>query len=136
MIKMCLPLSPMQTRREDMDRMVAACVRTSPRQPAWCNGYGFAEKSGVSASVKTSAADSDTPKAYFFQYKKSPLAGGGRSGVRSGACALSARHSSDLSREQISQEVWEYIECFRRDGRHIHGAGKDGRLEFVKVVES
>lgn len=35
--------------------------------------------------------------------------------------------------ERISQEVWDYIECFRRDGRHIHGAGQDGRLDWVKV---
>lgn len=35
--------------------------------------------------------------------------------------------------ERISQEVWDYIECFRRDGRHIHGAGQDGRLDRVKV---
>ena len=60
--------------------------------------------------------------------------------------------------EEISQAVWDYIECFRRDKRRIHGAdldgetdqingltlgsiyaliaGKDGRLDFVKVVES
>lgn len=36
--------------------------------------------------------------------------------------------------ERISQEVWDYIECFRRDGRHIHGAGRDDRLEFIKIV--
>ena len=36
--------------------------------------------------------------------------------------------------EQISQEVWDYIERFRIDGRHIHGAGADGKLDWVKVI--
>ncbi len=36
--------------------------------------------------------------------------------------------------ERISQEVWDYIERFRTDGRHIHGAGHDGRLDWVKVI--
>ncbi len=36
--------------------------------------------------------------------------------------------------ERISKEVWEYIECFRRDERHMHGAGQDGKLDRVKVI--
>ncbi len=36
--------------------------------------------------------------------------------------------------ERISQEVWDYIDCFRRDGRHIHGAGQNGKLDWVKVI--
>lgn len=36
--------------------------------------------------------------------------------------------------ERISREVWDYVECFRADGRHIHGAGQDGRLDWVKVI--
>ncbi|MDE6220605.1 MAG: aminotransferase class I/II-fold pyridoxal phosphate-dependent enzyme [Lachnospiraceae bacterium] len=36
--------------------------------------------------------------------------------------------------ERISQAVWDYIECFRRDGRQIHGAGPNGRLDWVKVI--
>ena len=37
--------------------------------------------------------------------------------------------------ERLSQEVWDYIECFRRDGRHLHGADRNGKLEFVNIVE-
>lgn len=36
--------------------------------------------------------------------------------------------------ERISQEAWDYIERFRIDGRHIHGAGADGKLDWVKVI--
>lgn len=37
--------------------------------------------------------------------------------------------------EQISREVWEYIEHFRRDERHMHGAGKDGRLDYLEIIK-
>ena len=35
--------------------------------------------------------------------------------------------------ERISAEAWEYIESFRRDGRHIHG-GVNGKFDTVKVI--
>lgn len=37
--------------------------------------------------------------------------------------------------EQISSEVWEYIECFRRDGRHIHGTDRNGQLNDIKIIK-
>ncbi|MDE7268342.1 MAG: arginine decarboxylase, partial [Lachnospiraceae bacterium] len=37
--------------------------------------------------------------------------------------------------ERISREAWEYIECFRRDGRHIHGANRDGVLDSIQIIE-
>lgn len=37
--------------------------------------------------------------------------------------------------EFISLESWEYIEAFRKKGRHIHGADKDGKLERIKIIE-
>lgn len=36
--------------------------------------------------------------------------------------------------EIITKEVWEYIERFRKDGRHIHGA-KAGKLDTVSVIK-
>lgn len=36
--------------------------------------------------------------------------------------------------ERITQEVWEYLEKFRRENRHIHGS-RDGKLEFIKVIK-
>lgn len=36
--------------------------------------------------------------------------------------------------ERITQEVWEYLESFRREKRHIHGS-RDGRLEIIKVIK-
>ena len=37
--------------------------------------------------------------------------------------------------ERISQEAWEYIECFRKDGRHIHGADRNGKLDSIEIIE-
>lgn len=37
--------------------------------------------------------------------------------------------------ERITQEVWDYLERFRREKRHIHGS-RDGKLEVIKVIKS
>lgn len=36
--------------------------------------------------------------------------------------------------ERITQEVWNYLEQFRRENRHIHG-GRDGKLEVIKIIK-
>lgn len=36
--------------------------------------------------------------------------------------------------ERISPEIWEYIERFRKDGRHIHGADQNGKLDYIQVI--
>ncbi len=36
--------------------------------------------------------------------------------------------------EQISPEVWTYIERFRKDGRHMHGTDHSGRLDTIKII--
>lgn len=36
--------------------------------------------------------------------------------------------------EKISQEIWEYLEQYRVQKRHIHGS-KDGKLEIIKIIE-
>lgn len=37
--------------------------------------------------------------------------------------------------ERISPEIWEYIESLRRDGRHMHGTDRNGRLDYIKIIE-
>ena len=37
--------------------------------------------------------------------------------------------------ERISRQVWEYVERFRKDGRHMHGTDKDGKLEKIKIID-
>lgn len=37
--------------------------------------------------------------------------------------------------ERISRHVWEYVECFRKDKRHMHGTDKDGRLDWIKIID-
>lgn len=36
--------------------------------------------------------------------------------------------------ELITQEVWDYLEKFRKEKRHIHGS-RDGKLEVIKVIK-
>lgn len=36
--------------------------------------------------------------------------------------------------ERITEEIWEYLSCFKRDKRHIHGS-KDGKLETIRVMK-
>lgn len=37
--------------------------------------------------------------------------------------------------ERISRETWEYIERFRKDGRHMHGTDKDRQLDCLKIIK-
>lgn len=36
--------------------------------------------------------------------------------------------------ERITQEVWDYLEKFRREKRHIHGS-RDGKLEIIRIIK-
>lgn len=36
--------------------------------------------------------------------------------------------------ERITEEIWNYLTCFKKDNRHIHGS-KDGKLETVRVIK-
>lgn len=36
--------------------------------------------------------------------------------------------------EMITQEIWEYLEQYRVQNRHIHGS-KDGKLEIIKIIK-
>lgn len=36
--------------------------------------------------------------------------------------------------ERISRDIWEYIECFRRDGLHMHGTDQNSRLDYIKII--
>lgn len=36
--------------------------------------------------------------------------------------------------EEITKEIWEYLEIFRKEKRHIHGS-RDGRLEAIRVIK-
>ncbi len=37
--------------------------------------------------------------------------------------------------EEITQEIWEYLEQFRKDNRHIHGS-RDGKLETIRIIQN
>lgn len=38
--------------------------------------------------------------------------------------------------ELITGEIWNCIERFRREHRHMHGTGRDGKLEYIKIIKN
>lgn len=36
--------------------------------------------------------------------------------------------------ERITKEVWDYLEQFRKEKRHIHGS-RDGKLEIIRIIK-
>ncbi len=120
--------------QEDLDRLVAACADLSQSRQH-CAGEKTAPANQEYPPFPQPPKQVLTPRrAYFSNTKKIRW--------QEAAGQVSAQVIAPYPPgipviypgEQISQEIWDYIECFRRDGRHIHGAGGDDRLEFVKVV--
>ncbi|MDE7203149.1 MAG: aminotransferase class I/II-fold pyridoxal phosphate-dependent enzyme [Lachnospiraceae bacterium] len=121
---------------EDMDRLIAACKDISRRcagQPA----LRIMNKKNVYPSFPRLPQQIMTPRrAYFsntetvrWQEAAGQIAGQMIAPYPPGIPVI-------YPGERISQEVWEYIECFRRNGRHMHGTGQDGKLDWVKVIVS
>lgn len=118
--------------REDLDRLVAACADIS-------QGYAMqtvVHRKKESLSFPPIPQQVLTPReAYFSKTKK--ISWQQAAGQISGQ--MIAPYPPGIPAvypgERISQEVWDYIECFRRDGRHLHGADRNGKLEFVNIVE-
>lgn len=120
--------------REDLDRLVAACSDIS-RTSGHGAGNTALQKNHEYPPFPQPPQQILTPrKAYFSDTRK--VRWQEAAGQVSGQVIAPYPPGIPViyPGEQISPEVWEYIECFRRDGRHIHGAGKDGRLEFVKIA--
>ena len=118
--------------REDLDRLVAACADIS-------QGYAMQKvvhRKKESLSFPPIPQQVLTPReAYFSKTKK--ISWQQAAGQISGQ--MIAPYPPGIPAiypgERLSQEVWDYIECFRRDGRHLHGADRNGKLEFVNIVE-
>lgn len=116
--------------KDDLDRLINACMKIS-------------EKYKNSTNTKQDSMDFPllpqqilTPRQAYFSHK-SEIAWKDAAGKLSGQ--LIAPYPPGIPAvypgEMISQEIWNYIEYYRKQGRHIHGAGEDGRLEYIKIIE-
>lgn len=121
---------------EDMDRLIAACTDISRK----CTGQAVTQntyKKNMYPPFPAIPQQILTPrKAYFSDTGMIRW----QEAVGRTAGQMIAPYPPGIPviypGEQICQEVWAYIECFRRDGRHIHGADRNGRLDFIKVMKN
>ena len=119
---------------EDMDRLVAACMDISRKcagRPALQKTY---KKNGYPPFPRLPRQVMTPRGAYFSDMEKV------RWEEAAGRVAgqMIAPYPPGIPviypGEQISQEIWDYVECYRRDGRHVHGTGQDGKLDWVMVL--
>lgn len=125
--------------REDMDRLIAACREISKGFP--CSGNYKNDEDVINSASRFAQSFPALPyqamtprKAFFSKTKVIPWqeAAGEISGQ------MIAPYPPGVPiiypGERISHEAWEYIERFRKDGRHMHG-GVDGIDGGVRVIE-
>ena len=119
---------------EDLDRLVDACAAIS-------DTYRNAEEKYDTCVIKDRVCFPKlpeqvlTPRQAYFAPKRE-IAWEDAVGAVSGQ--LIAPYPPGIpalyAGEVVSREAWEYIEDFRKRGRHIHGADKDGQLRTIKVI--
>lgn len=120
--------------KEDMDRLIAACTEIS-RKHACQTSLQNLDKKNACPSFPPIPQQVMTPrKAYFSEVRSVRW----QEAVGKISGQMIAPYPPGIPviypGERISQKVWEYIECFRKDGRHMHGADQSGKLDWVKVI--
>ncbi len=123
--------------QEDMDRLVNACLDISRACLKSTKADTSKSITEISAQLPPIPEQHLTPReAYFSPQIEVPW----QQAQGKTAAQLIAPYPPGIPvicpGEVISRDAWEYIERFRAEGRHIHGAGSDGRLERVKIVEN
>ncbi len=115
--------------QEEMDRLIAACAEIASK---------YAEKKEITDSAPALPGlplQILTPRKAYFSETEEIL-------WQQAAGRISAEMIAPYPPgipiiypgERITQEVWDYLEQFRRDKRHIHGS-RDGKLEIIKVIK-
>lgn len=119
---------------EDMDRLVAACMDIS-RKYAGQPALRRKDTKNVYPPFPQLPPQVMTPRRAYFSNTKT-IRWQDAAGQIAGQ--MIAPYPPGIPviypGEQISQEVWDYIECFRRDAVHMHGAGPDGKLDRMRVI--
>ncbi|MDE7206398.1 MAG: aminotransferase class I/II-fold pyridoxal phosphate-dependent enzyme, partial [Lachnospiraceae bacterium] len=121
--------------REDLDRLVDACsdISAACRKNKKEYDTGAINDGGCFPEISEQRL---TPRQAYFAPKKE-ISWSDAVGKVSGQ--MIAPYPPGIPviypGELISRKAWEYIERFRQNGRHIHGAGKDGQLKVIKIIE-
>lgn len=120
--------------KEDMDRLVAACADVSRKCAKSAALQKVYKTSGYPPFPAIPQQVMSPRRAYFSDTRTIRW----QEAVGRTAGQMIAPYPPGIPvicpGERISQAVWDYIECFRRDKRHMHGAGQDGMLNWVKVI--
>ena len=116
---------------EDMERLIAACEEISKAYA------GKLDKIKYESAVRAlpTAVQVMTPReAYFAKITEADW----QQAVGKIAGEMIAPYPPGIPivypGERISQEIWDYLEHFRLEKRHIHGS-KDGKLEEIKIIK-
>lgn len=125
--------------KEDLDRLIHACCSISAeccsknKKNEGKNDISVIKKQPCFPSLPEQCM---TPRRAYFS-KKKRIAWQEAVGAVSGQVIAPYPPGIPViyPGERINREVWEYIECFRKDGRHIHGADQDGTLDTVQIIE-
>jgi len=119
---------------EDMDRLIAACVDISRKCAKQAVLQTIYDKNDYPSFPQLPQQIMTPRRAYFSNTKTVRW----QEAVGQITGQMIAPYPPGIPviypGERISQEVWDYIECFRRDGRHMHGVGQDGKLDWVKIL--
>lgn len=120
--------------KEDMDRLVAACAEIGRKYACRTVSQNLCKKN-QSLPFPSLPQQVMTPRKAYFSDKKRVR---WQEAVGAVSGQIIAPYPPGIPvicpGERINKEAWDYIERFRIDGRHIHGAEADGRLDWVKVI--
>lgn len=120
--------------REEIDRLISACRSISQELLSDTYVINRNWKKTHNQEIPCQPQQVMTPRqAYFAQTQRIPW----EQAVGRIAGEMVAPYPPGIpilyAGERITQEVWEYLERFRQDSRHIHGI-EDGQITVMKAV--
>lgn len=119
---------------KDIDRLINACEDISRIHHAETGHKKQTAKVNIPAFPKIPLQIMTPRRAYFTGKKEIPW----QDAVGKISGQMIAPYPPGIPviypGEQISHEVWTYIERFRKDGRHMHGTGRSGKLDTIKII--
>lgn len=119
---------------EDMDRLVNACEEISQQHFATKKDKFTNARKDCEASFPGIPKQVMTPRQAYFSTAKEVS---WKECVGRISAEMIAPYPPGIPvvypGEEITEEVWNYLEWFRLNNRHIHGS-KDGKLETINVI--
>lgn len=120
--------------REEIDRLISACRSISQKLLSDTYVINRNWKETHNQEIPCQPQQVMTPRqAYFAQTQRIPW----EQAVGRIAGEMVAPYPPGIpilyAGERITQEVWEYLERFRQDSRHMHGI-EDGQITVMKAV--